>query len=91
MLTLDGALILQLHHASADEHGDDRLPAGVPRGAGVLLYCEVADVRAAHRAATEMGAVVEDDPQFISAAGHTEFVVHDPDGYALALFQRGDA
>ena len=31
MLTLDGALILQLHHASADEHGDDRLPAGAPR------------------------------------------------------------
>ena len=83
-------MVLQLHRAEADEHGDHRLPGGAPRGAGVLLYCEVADVRAMHRAATEMGAVVEGEATFIAAAGHTEFVVHDPDGYALACFQRGN-
>ena len=53
MLSRDGAMVLQLHRAEADEHGDHRLPAGAPRGAGVLLYCEVADVRAMHRTATE--------------------------------------
>ena len=90
MLSRDGAMVLQLHRAEADEHGDHRLPGGAPRGAGVLLYCEVADVRAMHRAATELGAVVESEPTFIAAAGHTEFVVHDPDGYALACFQRGN-
>jgi len=90
MLRRDGALALQLHRAAADEHGDRRLPAGAPRGAGVLLYCEVADVRAVHGAATAIGAVVESEPTFIAAAGHTEFVVHDPDGYAVACFQRGN-
>lgn len=90
MLGRHGAMVLQLHRAEADEHGDHRLPAGARRGAGVLLYCEVADVRAMHRTATDMDAVVESDPTFIAAAGHTEFVVHDPDGYALACFQRGD-
>ena len=89
MLSRDGAMVLQLHRAEADEHGDHRLPRGAPRGAGVLLYCEVADVRAMHRTATDMDAVVESDPKFIAAAGHTEFVVHDPDGYAL-VFAQGD-
>jgi hypothetical protein len=37
-----------------------------------------------------MKAEIESEPTFIELAGHTEFVVHDPDGYALALFQRGD-
>src|SRR5262245_33705369 len=89
MLTLDGELFLQLHRAHADEHGDTRVPEGVPRGTGVLLYCPVADVRAAHKDAVEMRANVEGDPTFIDLAHHTEFVVHDPDGYALALFQPG--
>jgi catechol 2,3-dioxygenase-like lactoylglutathione lyase family enzyme len=90
MLMLDGHVALQLHHADREEHGDARLPPGAPPGAGVLLYCPVADVRAAHRAALVIGAEVESEPQFIATAGHTEFVVHDPDGYALALFQRGE-
>jgi catechol 2,3-dioxygenase-like lactoylglutathione lyase family enzyme len=90
MLTLDGEIVLQLHHASREEHGDSRVPDGAPRGAGVLLYCQVGDVRGAHQHAVELGAKVEADPTFIAAAGHTEFVVHDPDGYALALFQRGE-
>ncbi len=86
----DGELVLQLHHADADEHGGARLPAGAPRGAGVLLYLSVADVRAVYAKAQEMGAVTEGPPMFIRAAGHTEFVVRDPDGYALAIAQRGE-
>jgi len=89
MLTRDGELFLQLHRAHADEHGVS-LPEGVPRGAGVMLYCPVVDVRAAHKNAVSMGANVEGEPQFIELAHHTEFVVHDPDGYALALYQPGN-
>ena len=72
MLMLDGELVLQLHHADAEEHGDTRLPASAPRGAGVLLYVEVPDVHAAHRKAIEMGATVEGEPTFIELARHTE-------------------
>jgi len=85
-----GNLLLQLHRADADEHGGERLPAGAPRGVGVLLYCKVPDLRAAYARAQEIAARTEGPPAFITLAGHTEFVVRDPDGYALALYQRGD-
>jgi catechol 2,3-dioxygenase-like lactoylglutathione lyase family enzyme len=84
-------LVVQLHHADAEEHGGERLPDGAPRGAGVLLYFQVPDVRAAYANAQAMGATCEGPPTFIRLAGHTEFVVRDPDGYALALYQRGEA
>jgi catechol 2,3-dioxygenase-like lactoylglutathione lyase family enzyme len=83
-------LVVQLHHADAEEHGGERLPPGAPLGAGVLLYCKVPDVRAAHAGALAMGATCEGAPTFLSQAGHTEFVVRSPDGYAIALYQRGD-
>lgn len=85
-----GQLLLQLHRADAEEHGGERLPKGAVRGAGVLLYCKVADVRAAHARAKAMGAAVEGPPTFIKLAGHTEFVVRSADGYALALYERGE-
>jgi catechol 2,3-dioxygenase-like lactoylglutathione lyase family enzyme len=86
-----GALALQLHHADADEHGGERLPTGSARGAGVLLYVRADDVRAAYAKARDMGARTEGEPAFIELAGHTEFVVRDPDGYAIAVYQRGRA
>ena len=89
MLMLDGSLVLQLHRAEAEEHG--RRPPGAEPGVGILLYCGVPDIYAAYDPAGEMKAEVESEPTFIEAAGHTEFVVHDPDGYAgLNPFQRGD-
>jgi hypothetical protein len=84
-------LALQLHRADGEEHGGHRLPAGSARGAGVLLYCKVSDVRAVHAKAKAMKALVEGDPTFIKLAGHTEFVVRSPDGYAVAVYQRGEA
>jgi catechol 2,3-dioxygenase-like lactoylglutathione lyase family enzyme len=84
----DKTLLLQLHHADGEEHGDI-LPAGVRRGAGVLLYFKVADVREAYTRAQSMGARIEGEPAYIDKAFHTEFVVRDPDGYSIALFQRG--
>jgi catechol 2,3-dioxygenase-like lactoylglutathione lyase family enzyme len=90
LLDADGKLVLQLHHADADEHGSDHLPDGAPRGAGVLLYYAVPDVKAAHRRAEAMGAA-EGPPTYISQARHTEFVARIPDGYAIAVFQPGEA
>jgi len=86
-----GQLALQLHRADGEEHGGDRLPTGSARGAGVLLYFKVADVRAAHAAAAAMKATVEGDPVYVKLAGHTEFVARTPDGYAVAVYQRGEA
>lgn len=86
-----GDLVLQLHHADAEEHGGARLPAGAPRGAGVLFYFNVPDVRAAHAKALALGATCEGAPTYIKPARHTEFVVRDLDGYAIALYQRGEA
>jgi catechol 2,3-dioxygenase-like lactoylglutathione lyase family enzyme len=91
LMDADGVLSLQLHHADADEHGGERLPAGAPRGAGVLLYVNSPDVRAAYATAKAMGARCETEPAFIKLAGHTEFVVRDLDGYAIAIYQRGEA
>jgi len=89
LVDADRRLVVQLHHADGEEHGGDRLPTGAPRGAGVLLYFPVADVRAAYAKAQAMGAHCESPPVFINLAGHTEFVVRDQDGYAFALYQRG--
>jgi catechol 2,3-dioxygenase-like lactoylglutathione lyase family enzyme len=85
-----GATVLQLHYADATEHGDVRLPAGSARGAGVLLYFQTSDVRAAFARAEAMHALTEGPPRFVKAAGHTEFVARSPDGYAIALYQRGE-
>jgi len=38
-----------------------------------------------------MHATVEGEPVFVKLAGHTEFVVRTPDGYAIAVCQRGEA
>ena len=86
-----GALALQLHRADADEHGGERLPSGSVRGAGVLLYLRTDDVRGLYAKAQDMAARTEGEPAFVELAGHTEFVVRDPDGYAIAVYQRGRA
>jgi catechol 2,3-dioxygenase-like lactoylglutathione lyase family enzyme len=90
LVDADRHLVVQLHRADAEEHRGERLPAGSPRGAGILLYFRSDDVRTAYATAQTLGAVCEGPPTFIQLAGHTEFVVRSPDGYAIALYQRGD-
>ena len=41
--------------------------------------------------ATTMGAACEGPPTYVRMAGHTQFVVRDPDGHAIAIVQRGEA
>ncbi|MBV9420898.1 MAG: VOC family protein [Alphaproteobacteria bacterium] len=90
LMDAENHLAVQLHHADAEEHGGDRLPKGSIRGAGVLLYVKVADVRATHAKAKSLKVMVEGEPVFIKLAGHTEFVARTPDGYAIAIYQRGE-
>jgi len=79
-------VVLQLHHLDADEHGE-HAPGERP-GAGILLYFQTADVDAVHEVhaqAVSMGAALESEPTYIELAHHTEFVVRDPNGYAIAV------
>ena len=79
--------VLHLHKEDAEEHGTMITP-GAPKGSGVLLYFQVDDVdavHAAHRRALDLGADVQLEPTFNPQAHHTEMVLRDPDGYALAI------
>jgi predicted enzyme related to lactoylglutathione lyase len=76
-------IVLQLHKVEAEEHGEHGV--GAP---GLLLYFPVDTVdavHALHAKAVGMGADVESEPTYIELAHHTEFVVRDPDGYAVAV------
>ena len=89
MLTDDqGELLFQLHKLEGDEHGVNLQDDSTPRGAGILCYINVPDVREIYTKAQQMGAVIDSEPTFIKLAGHTEFVVKDPDGYSLAVYSR---
>ena len=92
MLTNEaGELLFQLHRLDGDEHGVNLSDNSSPRGAGVLCYVNVEDVSLVYNKALDMGANVEGEPTFIKLAGHTEFIVKDPDGYSLAIYSRGKA
>jgi predicted enzyme related to lactoylglutathione lyase len=86
----DKNLLFQLHRLEGDEHGINLSEDSSPRGAGVLVYVSVDDVQATFARATEMQAQVVDPPNYVALAGHTEFIVKDPDGYAIAVSTRGD-
>jgi catechol 2,3-dioxygenase-like lactoylglutathione lyase family enzyme len=85
----DKNLLFQLHRQDGDEHGIDLTDDATPRGAGVLCYVQVADLLAIHERARTMNAALVSEPAWIELAGHTEFIVRDPDGFALAIYTRG--
>ena len=88
----EGELLFQLHKLEGDEHGvslsDDSSGTGEIRGAGVLCYVRVDDVHEIYKNALFMKVDVRSEPTFIELAGHTEFIVKDPDGYSLAIYSR---
>ena len=86
----EGNLLFQFHHLEGDEHNVGIASESTARGAGVLIYVSVPNVREVHTRALDMGADVVSEPTFIELAGHTEFVVRDPDGYQLAVSTRGN-
>jgi predicted enzyme related to lactoylglutathione lyase len=86
----DGQLLFQFHKLAGEEHGVNLSDDNSPRGAGVLVYLNVPDVNVVYSKAIKMGATVDSAPTYIDLAGHTEFVVKDPDGYSLAIYTRGN-
>ena len=84
LMSGEHAVVLQLHLADAEEHGT-RIFAGSENGSGVLLNFETPGVEDIHGRAVQMGATVESEPAWNELASHTEFVVRDPDGYAIAV------
>ncbi|MCB1691258.1 MAG: VOC family protein [Pseudomonadales bacterium] len=86
----EGNLLFQFHRLDGDEHGINLDEDASPRGAGVLVYVTVTDVNEVYDRALALSASVSGKPAFIELAGHTEFIVNDPDGYALAICTRGN-
>lgn len=78
-------LILQLHAWDVDHHHGPMGDPSQPVGNGVLLWFEVDDFDAAVTRARELGARVQLDVHVNPNAGHREFWILDPDGYAVVL------
>jgi catechol 2,3-dioxygenase-like lactoylglutathione lyase family enzyme len=90
-LTIDGTLILQLHHFEVEhDHGAIGDPADRPYGNGVLLWFETDDFDAAMARATKLGAEVWKGPMRNPEDGnggpdHRECWFRDPDGYGVVI------
>ncbi len=90
-LTVDGRLILQLHHFEVEhDHGAIADPADRPYGNGVLLWFETDDFDGAVARAAALGATVWKPPHRNPADGdggpdHREIWLRDPDGYGVVL------
>jgi catechol 2,3-dioxygenase-like lactoylglutathione lyase family enzyme len=57
------------------------------KGAGVYLYVKVDDIADFHQAVLSQGMKPEGEPQ-VQPSGNREFVLRDPDGYNVVLFQK---
>ncbi len=90
-LTVNGALILQLHHFEV-EHDHETIGdrADRPYGNGVLLWFETDDFDAAMERATALGAEIWQGPMRNPKDGnggpdHRECWFRDPDGYGVVI------
>jgi catechol 2,3-dioxygenase-like lactoylglutathione lyase family enzyme len=80
----DGALLLQLHHRDAHEHGN-LIDEDVPVGNGVLLWFRSDRFDAAVERVRALGARILEEPHVNPLAGHREFMFLDPDGYKVVI------
>ena len=74
----------------ARDRADDvepREPDAAPLGSGVFLYIKVDDIEAVHRELRANGLQPASEPA-VRASGNREFLLRDPDGYRLVLFQK---
>jgi catechol 2,3-dioxygenase-like lactoylglutathione lyase family enzyme len=73
-----------------DREDDSELPkeAELPnRGSGLFLYVKVDHIEDFHKAVISEGMKPDGEPE-VRSSGNREFVLRDPDGYKLALFQK---
>lgn len=87
-LTLNGALILQLHQWEIEhQHGRLGDPDDRPYGNGALLWFELDDFEEAVLRAEAMKADIV-KPRHRSENAHYECWLRDPDGYTIVLAGR---
>jgi catechol 2,3-dioxygenase-like lactoylglutathione lyase family enzyme len=90
-LTVDGTLVLQLHHFDVEhDHGRIGDPADRPYGNGLLLWFEVDDFDAAVGRAEELKAEMilpkhRNPPDGNGGPNHWECWLRDLDGYKVVI------
>lgn len=89
-LTIDGRLILQLHHLDVEDHHGPIGDANGPVGNGVLLWFETAEFDAAVERAEAMNAEVlmarhRNPPEGDYGPNHWEIWLCDLDGYKVVI------
>jgi catechol 2,3-dioxygenase-like lactoylglutathione lyase family enzyme len=89
-LTIDGHLVLQLHHWDVEHHHGNMGDPALPRGNGVLVWFETDDFDGAVARATELGARVvlpphRNPPDGDGGPNHREVWLRDPDGYTVVV------
>ncbi len=87
-LTVEGELILQIHHWEADEHGNMGDPDAAPHGFGVQLWFEAADFDAAVERIRALGAEIAEEVHVNPNANHREIWLRDPDGFSVVISGR---
>jgi catechol 2,3-dioxygenase-like lactoylglutathione lyase family enzyme len=71
-----------------EEDAELRKEAELPtKGSGLVLYIKVDDVEDFHKAVLSAGLKPDGEPEK-RPSGNREFVLRDPDGYKLAIFQK---
>jgi catechol 2,3-dioxygenase-like lactoylglutathione lyase family enzyme len=71
-----------------EEDAELRKEAELPsKGSGLFLYIKVDDIEDFHNAVLSKGMKPMGEPK-VAASGNREFVLRDPDGYKLAVFQK---
>ena len=71
-----------------EEDAELRKEAELPtKGAGLFLYIKVDDVEDFHKSVVAAGMKPDAEPEK-RPSGNREFVLRDPDGYKLVLFQK---
>lgn len=81
----DGELVMQLHDSDEDHHHDRMVDPDQPRGNGVRVWFEVADLGAAAERVRASGAPIVHDVHTNPNAKQQEIWFRDPDGYEVVL------
>lgn len=89
-LTVDGQLIMQLHHLETGHHHGTIGDPGQTLGNGAVLWFEAADFAGAVSRIRAGGAAIVTDVHLNPSAGHHEIWLRDPDGYLVVLAEPYD-
>lgn len=89
-LVVDGALVLQLHHAHTGHHHGTIGDPDAPIGNGVAVWFEAVEFETAVERARAAQARVQTDVHVNPNSGHREIWLRDLDGYLVVLSEPFD-